>query len=354
MDKGDAFQDHVLIEGVLYQYAGLLGEGADGLVVLAKSVLDSSLIAIKMPNSRSVAYPRTKTGYFDAVNKEARLLRKKGDLIGVCHEDKSGFDDAHNSFIGMRYIPGTPLSHHMASKKDLWGYQQYSTIVRRLSKNIEELHNIGITHQDLHAGNVLVLAVDSNDIPSEFEIIDFGRSQEIPPGGGSIETVKLIMTDFYDFVDYGIRHFLADICREGVAYLKFNDVVNNIMHLRRDILYPERPVVLGLPAVRLLNTHLTANIIRDITFVAHGIVVGIPSGLNHKFSEIWKKVTEEYAFEVIVLRSQAKGPPYGQELFAKFLLYGRTIADVRFGAPGLERNARMAWGPGVFYEAEES
>ena len=353
MDLRDASQNFFLIEGVIYQYANVLGEGADGLVVLAKSIIDSALIAIKMPDSHASVYPRIKIGFFAAVNKEARLLRKKGDLIGVCHEDKSGFDDAHNSFIGMRYIPGTPLSHHMASKKDLWGYQQYSTIVRRLSKNIEELHNIGITHQDLHPGNVLVLSVDANDLPSEFEIIDFGRSQEIPPGG-SVETVKLIMNDFYDIVDYGIRRLLSDICLEGDAYLKFTDVVNNIMHLRRDILHPERPVVSGLPVVRPLNTHLDRDIIRDITSIAHGIIEGIPPRLNHKFSQIWKKLTEEDEFEVIVLRSQVTGPSHGHELFAKFLVDGRTIADARLEKPGPERIASIAWGPGVFREADES
>lgn len=343
-------KEFFFIEGVIYQYKKTLGEGEDGLVVLAKSISDSTLIALKMPNPRSTEYSSSREEYFSAVNWEARILQKVGDLIGLCHEDKGYSKNSYESFIGMRFILGEPLENHMETNKDLWGYKEYSTIVRRLSKSIEKLHDLGIAHLDLHFGNVLVVGMDSNGLPSKFEIIDFGRSQEVPPGG-SVRTVKLMMNDFYDVIDYGIRRRLQQIKDHYKVLPKYHELVDNMMNLRRDILDPERPTVDGRPANHPRRTYLNFEEVRDITLVARGIIEGVSEESRHEFSETWKRITEEDDIEIIFLNSETTKPSPGSELFIKFLLEGRTIADVRFQRElGTSVMDEIMWGPTTIRE----
>jgi mitogen-activated protein kinase kinase kinase len=150
----------------------LIGKGSFGSVYLGLNTSDGSLMAVKqveLPGSSDNQTNERRTKMVDALEREIDLLKEFQHPNIVSYLD-SQVDDKHFN-IFLEYIPGGSvaglLSQYGALEENL-----IKTFTRQIMMALVYLHQKGIIHRDIKAGNILV------DNKGVAKISDFGISKK--------------------------------------------------------------------------------------------------------------------------------------------------------------------------------
>ena len=88
--------------------------------------------------------------------------------------------DNNNMYIIMEYINGISLYDFIKDKKNMYAYDFIVKIITQLAEAIDELHKIGIIHNDIKIDNIMlvnnVYDINSN---SQIKLIDYGLSCDL-------------------------------------------------------------------------------------------------------------------------------------------------------------------------------
>ncbi len=148
-----------------YQIVRAIGAGGMGVVYEGRREGDGARLAIKVLTG-SVG-----------IRELARFAREGKLAAAVSHPNVVRIYDTVVSkkgflFLVLEYVDGAPLNRHRVRFGDVaWGLR----VLESIAQGLAAIHAQGIVHRDLKPANVLVRE-DSNGLPSEVKIADFGIS----------------------------------------------------------------------------------------------------------------------------------------------------------------------------------
>ncbi|MBT4866136.1 MAG: SUMF1/EgtB/PvdO family nonheme iron enzyme [Planctomycetaceae bacterium] len=147
-----------------YHIEKVLGEGAMGVVYLARDSKLDRQVALKVPKFDE--NPETMERFLREARAAATL-----DHRNICSVyDIGDLDGVH--YISMAYIPGRPLSAFVDRKRQQ-PERIVASIVRKLALALDTAHQAGIIHRDLKPANVML------DQQNEPVIMDFGLARQL-------------------------------------------------------------------------------------------------------------------------------------------------------------------------------
>jgi formylglycine-generating enzyme required for sulfatase activity/predicted Ser/Thr protein kinase len=147
-----------------YRVEKVLGEGAMGVVYLARDSKLDRQVALKVPK------------FNDDFEKMERFLREARAAATLDHRnicsvyDMGDIDGVH--YISMAYIAGRPLTA-LIDRSRPQSQRSVAMIVRKLALALETAHQAGIIHRDLKPANVIL------DQQNEPVITDFGLARQL-------------------------------------------------------------------------------------------------------------------------------------------------------------------------------
>ncbi|MHC4144824.1 MAG: serine/threonine-protein kinase [Planctomycetota bacterium] len=174
--------------GIKYQLLGKIGDGAAGIVRKAKVTSSGRQVAVKF------LAPDPKYIEFSAFDEVAKRFRREGmrgagldheNLVkilayedneeGSCFERKA----VKNPFIVMEYIRGHTLESlirnmSLSNQQDLYYDKQTLSIALHISRALEYLHRLQITHRDVKPANIFLSTNSLGRVPSVVRLGDFG------------------------------------------------------------------------------------------------------------------------------------------------------------------------------------
>jgi len=174
--------------GRKYEFQGLLGNGAVGLVRKAKDLESGRIVAVKLlaldpkyievKAFGDVAQRFKREGLRGAHLRDDNLIEIIGyeeNAVGSCFDDK----EIRNPFIVMEYIRGRTLESFIrkigASKPTGTCVNfQTLTIGKRLASALCYLHECKVIHRDVKPANIFLSTTDERHIPTFVKLGDFG------------------------------------------------------------------------------------------------------------------------------------------------------------------------------------
>ena len=147
-----------------YRVEKVLGEGAMGVVYLARDSKLDRQVALKVPK------------FDDDPEMMERFLREARSAATLLHRnicpvhDIGDIDGVH--YISMAYIAGRPLSA-LIDRSRPQSQRSVALIVRKLALALETAHQAGVIHRDLKPANVML------DQQNEPVIMDFGLARQL-------------------------------------------------------------------------------------------------------------------------------------------------------------------------------
>ncbi|KAF8375535.1 zyg-1, partial [Pristionchus pacificus] len=162
-----------------FELGDVLGKGGFGEVIQAKWKKMDKLVAIKKLNSKQ----RT-----DQLKKEVENHQK------IDHENivkfLGYFKENDVDYIVMELCPEGSLRDYVRNNEMCFSSEQAVTIMYQLVKALQHLHDNGICHRDLTAGNVLIHRIRDSGENAKFRIkvCDFGLAKMMKPGH-AVQTV---------------------------------------------------------------------------------------------------------------------------------------------------------------------
>eukprot|EP00757_Euglenozoa_sp_SAG-D1_P005271 gene5271-2413_t len=156
--------EEVLGQNIRWKKGKVLGRGAFGNVYLGLNAGTGEMLAVK-----ETKHEHWKESY-EALQQEIDLLQK------LKHEHIVSFfgtDEIDNGFVVyLEFVPGGSLAH-MIKEFGKLGEGPIQHYVQQMLLGLSYLHEMGIVHQDIKGGNVLV-----ND-RGEVKLADFGCSKRM-------------------------------------------------------------------------------------------------------------------------------------------------------------------------------
>jgi formylglycine-generating enzyme required for sulfatase activity/serine/threonine protein kinase len=147
-----------------YRVEKVLGEGAMGMVYLARDSKLDRPVALKVPKFDDD--PEMMERFWREARSAATLLHRN-----ICPvHDIGDIDGVH--YISMAYIAGRPLSA-LIDRSRPQSQRSVSLIVRKLALALETAHQAGVIHRDLKPANVML------DQQNEPVIMDFGLARQL-------------------------------------------------------------------------------------------------------------------------------------------------------------------------------
>lgn len=216
-----------------------LGEGAQGKVVLAQNLYDNTLVAVKVQDSRNLAFDLE-------VGIERRNLERCNRLISTADVSKEGI---HYAFTFMNYYPGinlldflyeinpdeAPDSVNYYGKKRVLLMPQKIRLLSLMLEALIELHEFGLAHRDLKPQNIVLNTKGFTLLWRKLWIVDLGSAIQVetirtktiggtfgyvPPECNDPETAP-----FYDFLcDY---YSLGILACEVLTSTHYQSIIRN-------------------------------------------------------------------------------------------------------------------------------
>jgi serine/threonine protein kinase len=182
--KGQIF----VANGIKYQLLGKIGDGAAGIVRKAKVISSGRQVAVKFlaPDPKYI-----ELSAFDEVSQRfkregmrgagldhenlVKILAYENNEDGSCFERKA----VENPFIVMEYIKGHTLESlirnmSLSGLQDIYYNKQTLSIALSISRALEYLHRLKITHRDVKPANIFLSTNSIGRVPSEIMLGDFG------------------------------------------------------------------------------------------------------------------------------------------------------------------------------------
>lgn len=175
--------------GQQYEFMGLLGDGAVGIVRKAKNLKTGQIVAVKLlapdPKYIDVAAFDDVEQRFKREGIRGAHLRHENLVEVIAYEDNingASFDRGSitNPFIVMEYVGGHTLESLIKKMASTNGSistcvnKQTLFIANRVSGALSHLHQRKITHRDVKPANVFLSAATPGSVPSVVKLGDFG------------------------------------------------------------------------------------------------------------------------------------------------------------------------------------
>ncbi|WP_437638464.1 protein kinase domain-containing protein [Sorangium sp. So ce854] len=158
------------ILGGVYRILGRLGEGAMGVILLAR---DEQL-------QRDVAIKLLRPEQLDNAQMQARLLAEARAMARVHHPNVVeiyAFGEYDNApYFVMQYVPGVTLDSYVHSKGGRLVLDEALSILDQVCLGVSAIHASGIAHRDIKPSNILV------GHALRVVVADLGLAKRIPRG----------------------------------------------------------------------------------------------------------------------------------------------------------------------------
>jgi serine/threonine protein kinase len=151
-----------------YRIERKLGEGAMGVVFLARDELLNRAVALKIPRR-----------YQTSGSEEQIRFKREAQAAAVLHHPNICpiYDVGEIQgiqYISMGFVDGVPLSRYAVQDSGLTE-QQIARYMLQIAKALAVAHEAGFIHRDLKPANIMI---DQNDSPV---VLDFGLARRIDP-----------------------------------------------------------------------------------------------------------------------------------------------------------------------------
>jgi RNA polymerase sigma factor (sigma-70 family) len=173
-----------------YHLQKLIGQGSTSKVYRALRLTDQRTVCLKVLRLPLINEQR----YQQQLLNEASVLyeqRIKGvvPILGIGQMPRGAI------FLEFEWIPGQALSTWL--RTDTANKNQRTLLIEQLQKILDTLHQMNITHGDIHAGNILI------DDQHQPWLLDFGVSQKI---SGEENLPAAVEADLQQFAE--LRQFI--------------------------------------------------------------------------------------------------------------------------------------------------
>ena len=147
-----------------YDVLGIIGEGANGVVIKAQHKVTERIDAVKiwLPHKRANNGKVSQEQYLREVRKISKL---KDEHIVTIYD--AGILNNAIYMCKMEYVDGKSLKEWIKKKHDIFDRIK---ICSEILQTVEKYQKAGIIHGDLHGGNIII------DKDEHIHIIDFGTS----------------------------------------------------------------------------------------------------------------------------------------------------------------------------------
>lgn len=182
-----------------FQLRGLRGQGAFGVVYLARDTQLDRDVAIKVPRTQVLA-DAEKRRRFEAEAATAAILDHPG-IIAVYEADLTG----PTPYIASAFCRGPDLGEWLAAERPEVSWSEAAAFVAALADAVEYAHGKGVYHRDLKPSNVLLSPLSErspNDgiLPlGEYQpkITDFGLAKLAQAAAAETRSSMLLGTPLY-------------------------------------------------------------------------------------------------------------------------------------------------------------
>ncbi|MGJ8742319.1 protein kinase domain-containing protein [Clostridium botulinum] len=147
-----------------YEFVDKIGDGANGIVLIAKHIITERIDAIKiwLPHKQSKNAKVSEQQYLNEIRKIAKL--RNNNIITI-YDAKIIDNEIYMS--AMEYIKSKSLEEWLEGNREIFRRIQ---VCEKILKTVLDYQSIGVVHGDLHGGNILI---DKDD---NIHLIDFGTS----------------------------------------------------------------------------------------------------------------------------------------------------------------------------------
>jgi len=169
-----------------YEVTGVLGRGGMGVVYLARDRELDEVVAIKLLRTE-IAGSEEAARRFRSEIKLARRIRHR-NVCGIHEYGQAGA----LRFIVMEYVDGLSLRQILRQRGRLPAAEAFDVAIQ-VAEALQAIHEAGIIHRDLKAGNVML------DAAGSVRLMDFGIAKRLVPdeGSGITATAQMIGTPEY-------------------------------------------------------------------------------------------------------------------------------------------------------------
>lgn len=169
-----------------YEITGVLGRGGMGVVYRARDRELDEVVAIKLLRTE-IAGSEEAARRFRSEIKLARRIRHR-NVCGIHEYGQAGA----LRFIVMEYVDGLSLRQILRQRGRLPTAEAFDVAIQ-VAEALQAIHEAGIIHRDLKAGNVML------DAAGSVRLMDFGIAKRLVPdeASGITATAQMIGTPEY-------------------------------------------------------------------------------------------------------------------------------------------------------------
>jgi serine/threonine-protein kinase len=135
-----------------FEITGVLGEGAMGIVYLARDPHIERQVAVKTIRAEGgvgLARPEAEFRFLKEAKLAGRLQHPHIVTIYEVGKDEDVF------FIAMEYVQGEPLNRYLGTR-GAFSLGERVEIIRQVAQALEHAHARGVIHRDIKPGNILI------------------------------------------------------------------------------------------------------------------------------------------------------------------------------------------------------
>ncbi|WP_166826103.1 protein kinase domain-containing protein [Thalassoroseus pseudoceratinae] len=155
-----------------FQLIRKLGEGAHGVVYLAKDTVIKRTVALKLPRHTALTDPNRRNSFVKEAQASGSLqhpnivsIHEAGEIDGVC-------------YLAAAYVDGQTLAEWLENEKHPIPPRTAAQIIAVLADAVQHAHQSNIIHRDLKPTNILIdTKVPSADLAFRPQITDFGLAK---------------------------------------------------------------------------------------------------------------------------------------------------------------------------------
>jgi serine/threonine-protein kinase len=169
-----------------YEILGVLGRGGMGVVYRARDRELDEIVAVKVLRTE-IAGSEEAARRFRSEIKLARRIRHR-NVCGIHEYNQAGA----LRFIVMEYVDGLSLRQMLRGRGRLPAPEAFD-VALQVAEGLQAIHEAGIVHRDLKAGNVMV------DGTGSVRLMDFGIAKRLQPdeASGITATAQMVGTPEY-------------------------------------------------------------------------------------------------------------------------------------------------------------
>ncbi|MCP5538238.1 MAG: protein kinase [Akkermansiaceae bacterium] len=215
-----------------YEVVSMLGRGWEGEVYKIKEVVT------QVERAAKIFYPQRNLQNKSAIAYAQRLhrLRKCPVMIGYHSCEKIEHDGEVLTLFVSEYVEGELLTRHLSRYRGgRLALFQGLHLLHALAKGVENMHNLGEYHGDLHSDNIIVQSLGVSYNLKLLDLFNWGKSSR----SNQQHDICCMIRVFYDAIGgarYYARHpqWVRDICcglKKTLIARKFKSAEVLVRHL---------------------------------------------------------------------------------------------------------------------------